>query len=187
MMCEVTSETPKIPDLSKTRLADISDKEKSDIREMNSLHVDACLTGIGGIWNHRVYAAPVPTYVDFEPNITHLEMLNIVIALRLWARHWAGSLVTFHCDNLAVVQVVNSGKTRDKFLNACIRHIWLISAVHDIDLQLTHIQGHKNLMADSLSRIYSEKGIPMKHFTLFTNDYVWEKVPLAFFNLDIAI
>ena len=160
---------------------------KSNIREMNSLHVDACLTGIGGVWNNRVYAAPVPTYVDFHPNITHLEMLNIVIALRLWAKDWTGSLVTFHCDNLAVVQVVNSGKTRDKFLNACIRHIWLISAVHDIDLHLAHIQGRKNLIADSLSRIYSEKGIPTKSFTALINNYVWEKIPLAFFNMDIAI
>ena len=43
---------------------------------MNSLHVDACMTGVGGIWNNRVYAAPVMTYVDFQLNITHLEMLN---------------------------------------------------------------------------------------------------------------
>ena len=160
---------------------------KSDIREMNSLHVDACMTGIGGIWNGRVYAAPVPTYVDFQPNITHLEMLNVLIALKLWAKDWAGSSVTLHCDNLAVVWVVNSGKTRDKFLNACIRHIWFITAVHDIDLQLTHIQGHKNLVADSLSRIYSEKGIPIKDLTSMNFDYVWERIPLAFFNLDIAI
>ena len=160
---------------------------KSDIREMNSLHVDACMTGIGGIWNGRVYAAPVPTYVDFQPNTTHLEMLNVLIALRLWAKDWAGSSVTLHCDNLAVVQAVNSGKTRDKFLNACIRHIWFITAVHNIDLQLTHIQGHKSLIADSLSRIYSEKGIPIKDFTSMTLDYVWERIPLAFFNLDIAI
>ena len=64
---------------------------KSDIREMNSLHVDACMTGIGGIWNGGVYAAPVPTYVEFQPNITHLEMLNVLTALRLWAKDWAGS------------------------------------------------------------------------------------------------
>ena len=147
---------------------------------MNSLHVDACMTGIGGIWNGRVYAAPVPTYVDFQPNITHLEMLNVLIALRLCAKDWAGSLVTLHCDNLVVVQVVNSGKIRDKFLNACIRHIWFITAIYDIDLRPTHIQGHKNLIADSLSRIYSEKGIPSRDFTYMDTNYVWERIPLAF-------
>ena len=160
---------------------------KSDIRQMNSLNVDACLKGVGGVWNNRVYAAPVPTYANFQPNITHLEMLNIMIALRLWATDWAGSSVTFHCDNLAVVQVVNSGKTRDKFLNACIRHIWFISAVHDIDLHLAHIQGHKNFIADSLSRIYSQKGISISNFTTLVNNYEWERIPLTYFNLDIRI
>ena len=160
---------------------------KSDILEGNSLHVDACMTGIGGIWNNRVYAAPVPAYVDFQPNITHLEMLNILIALRLWAQEWAGSSVTFHCDNLAVVQVVNSGKTRATFLSACIRHIWFITAVHDIDLQLTHIQGRKNVIADALSRIYSEKGIPTKTLETLQANYIWERVPLTSFNLDIVL
>ena len=104
-----------------------------------------------------VYAAPIPVYMDFQPNITHLEMLNIMVAPRLLAKDWAGSSVTFHCDNLAVVQVVNSGKTRDTLRNVCIRHICFITAVHDIDLQITHIQCHKNHIADALSRIYSEK------------------------------
>ena len=125
--------------------------------------------------------------MEFQPDITHLEMLNIMVTLRLWAKEWAGSSVAFHCDNLEVVQVVNSGKTRDAFLNACIRHIWFITAIHDIDLQLTHIQGHKNFIADSLSRIYSEKRIPMKIFNSLKSNYVWERISLTFFNLDIAV
>ena len=139
------------------------------------------------MWNNRVYAAPILFYVDFQPNITHLEMLNIIIALRLWAKDLAASSATFHCDNLAVVQVVNSGKTRDTFLNTCIRHIWFITGVYDNDLQLTHIQGHKNLTANSLSRVYSEKGIPMKTFNYLKSNYISESIPLTFFNLDIAI
>ena len=79
---------------------------KADIQRATSLHIDACLTGVGGIWNDRVYAAPVPTFINFQPNITHLEMVNILVALRLWARFWAASSVVFHCDNLALVQVV---------------------------------------------------------------------------------
>ena len=151
------------------------------------MHVHACMTGISGTWSNRVYAAPTPVYVNFQPNITHLEMLNVMVDLRLWAKDWAGSSVTFHCDNLAVVQVVNSGKMRDAFLNACIRHSWFITAVHDIDLQLTHIQGHKNFIVDALSRIYSEKSLPTKTFHSLKNSYVWERIPLTFFNLDIAI
>ena len=68
---------------------------KADIKEMNSLHVDACMTGIGGIWNNRVYAAPISAYVGFQPNITHLEMLNVMIALRLLAKDWGAPQLPF--------------------------------------------------------------------------------------------
>ena len=106
---------------------------KPNIEKAASLRIDACLTGVGGIWNDRVYAALVPTFVNFEPTITHLKTVNILVALRLWAKYWASSSVIFHCDNLAVVQVVASGKTKVKFPNACIRNIWLLTAVFDID------------------------------------------------------
>ena len=75
------------------------------------------MTEIGGIWNSRVYAAPILVYVDFHPNIIHLEMLNAMVALRLWAKDWAGSSVTVYCDKLEVVQVANSGKTRDTLMH----------------------------------------------------------------------
>ena len=133
---------------------------------INSLNIDACLTGVGGIWNDRVYAAPIPAFVGFNLNITHLEMLNVLIALRVWAPHWAQSMVRFSCDNLAVVQVVTSGKTKDSFLNACLRNIWLVTATYDIDLSIEHTEGKKNVIADSLSRIFSQKGISdnMMHY-----------------------
>ena len=132
---------------------------KNNIRNSSTLHIDACLTGVGGVWDNKVYAAPIPQFENFTPTITHLEMLNVLIAIRLWAKAWAHSAVTVHCDNLAVVQVINSSKTRDKFLGACIRNLWLITASHDIHLNLIHIEGKKNSLADALSRIYSPRGI----------------------------
>ena len=50
-------------------------------------------------------------------------MLNLVIALKLWARDCAHSAVKFYCDNLDVVQVVHPGKTRDNMLALCFRNI----------------------------------------------------------------
>ena len=160
---------------------------KSEVKHMQSLYIDACLTGVGGTWANRVYAAPVPTFVNTELHITHLEMLNILVALRLWARHWAQSTVRFHCDNMAVVQVVNSGKTRDAILHACTRNIWFITAAYDIDLQIQHIRGHKNIIADALSRIHSPKGISQEMLDILNSDFVWDNVPIHYFNLDLQI
>ena len=129
---------------------------KEPIDQGSSLYIDACTTGVGGIWNNRVYAAPIPAFNDFDPGIVHLEMLNILVALRVWAKSWASSMVTFYCDNMAVVQVVESGKTKDSFLSTCMRNIWLTTATYNIDLHIRHIEGRKNTIADALSRIYSK-------------------------------
>ena len=67
-------------------------------------------------------------------------MVNVLISLRLWAKWWAHSTVVVHCDNLAVVQLVNFGS----FLSTCIRNLWLITATYDIQLTPTHVQGKKN-------------------------------------------
>ena len=47
------------------------------------LYLDASLTGIGAIWADQVYSAPVPCIPGFVLKIVHLEMWNIVIALRV--------------------------------------------------------------------------------------------------------
>ena len=156
---------------------------KPNIEEATSLHIDACLTGVGGIWNNRLYAAPVPTFINFDPTITHLEM--VLVALWLWAKFWVSSSVIFHCDNMVVVQVVASGKTTDPFLNACIRNIWLLTATFDIDLHIEHVQGAKNIIADRLSRIHSKKRIPPGTLELLHNSYTWDTVPIQAFNLTL--
>ena len=114
---------------------------KPNLLYNHTLHVDASLTGMEGVWNNQVYATPIFDIYGMDLKIVHLEMLNLLIALRLWAHQWSYSRVRFFCDNLAVVQVVRTGKTRDNMLSLCLRNIWLITAAHDIDLRIDHIQG----------------------------------------------
>ena len=82
--------------------------------------------------------------------------------------------------------MVGSGKTRDKFLTLCIRNIWLLAAYHDIDLEVKHIVGKKNVVADALSRIYSDKPIRQEVLQCLTH-FVWDEVPLQAFDLDFCI
>ena len=91
----------------------------------DSLYLDASLTGIGGVWACRVYTSPLHLLPVQGLTVVHYEMVNFVIALRLWGHFWSYSRVNIFSDNLAAVQVVNSGKTKDMFLATCIRNIWL--------------------------------------------------------------
>ena len=51
------------------------------------VHLDACLTGLGGKFRSMVYALPRP--LGFKGySIVHLEILNIVVAAKIWASHW---------------------------------------------------------------------------------------------------
>ena len=111
-------------------------------------------------------------------------MLNIVIALRIWAKFWEHSQMHIHCDNMVVVQVVSSSKTKDKFLAASIRNIWLISSIFDFDIVIVHIQGKNNVVADCLSRLYSCRNVDPMVLGYLKNNYVWDHIDVKHFSLN---
>ena len=117
----------------------------------HSIELDASLQGIEARWGPEVYALTIPLG-HINLNIVHLEMLNILAALRVWQEAWRNSKVAIACDNLAVVQVLNSGKTRDLTLAAIARNIQFQIAKMNIDLKVSHIPGKVNIIADLLSR-----------------------------------
>ena len=160
---------------------------KPNLPYNHTLHIDASLTGLGGIWNNQVYATPIFDIYGMDLKIVHLEMLNLLIALRLWAQQWSHSRVRFFCDNSAVVQVVRTGKTRDNMLSLCLRNIWLITASHDIDLHIDHIQGRANIVADLLSRLYSPNPVDNKLLQELLKSHIWHNIPIQFFNLNFSI
>ena len=94
--------------------------DKPRVEGSNSLWLDACLTGVGAVWKNRVYSAPVPSVPGFALKIVHWEMLNIVIALRVWGKYWKHSSVRVNCDNDACVYVVATSKTKDPFLGLAL-------------------------------------------------------------------
>ena len=52
-------------------------------------------------------------------SIVHLEMINIVLALKVFGPMWKGKRIVIRCDNDAVVKVLSHGRARDPFLAAC--------------------------------------------------------------------
>ena len=77
-----------------------------------TIELDACLTGIGACFQDAVYAYKF-TSVPQTFSIVHLEMINILVALRLWGHCWKSKKIIIKCDNQAVVSVLNTGKAKD--------------------------------------------------------------------------
>ena len=152
-----------------------------------SLYLDACLTGMGAIWRDRVYATPIHDCGDLDLKIIHLEMLNVVIALRAWGVHWRHSAINIFCDNLGVVQVVETRKTRDQFLALCVRNIWLLTASLDIQLNIFHVPGVHNVIAAALSRIYSNKPVNKDILQVLQDNYALNHIPSHYFDLNLHL
>lgn len=156
-------------------------------RLAHTLAIDASLHRVGGVWGSRVYSAVIPNCMKTESyNICHFEMINIMIALKLWYKDWAKHHIQFFVDNEAVVQIMNSGKTKDKLLAMFARNIWFITSTFDITISVRHIPGRKNNIADLLSRWSNQKSDFEKLNTLIGNPY-WEEIPAQWFEVDNEI
>ena len=56
-------------------------------------------------------------------------MLNICVAISVWKEQWSNKHIVIKCDNMAVVECLNSGKMRDFKLGACARNIFFLLGV----------------------------------------------------------
>ena len=112
---------------------------------VNDLFLDASLSGEGGIWEGSVYAIPLGFIQGLPLNCTivHLEMINVFIALNLWKHKLQGRTIVIHCNNMAVVNSISSGRSWDSFFGSVARNIWHLTATHDIELTVLHIPSKK--------------------------------------------
>ena len=86
--------------------------------------------------------------------IAHLEMLNMVVAAKVWARQWAGKTIKLMCDSSVAISVLQAGRGRDHFLLSCAREIWLQSALHDYTIVAQHEPAENMTIPDALSRAH---------------------------------
>ena len=114
---------------------------------------DACLTGCGGFWKGHYFHTKFPTFLSEQKlSINVLEMYSILICLRLWGKSLVGQKIQMFCDNEAVCQIINSGRTYNDVLQSCLREITFLAAKLEFQIKVVHISGVNNRIADSLSR-----------------------------------
>ena len=85
-------------------------------------------------------------------DINHWECYAILVALRLFADTWARSRVVVFCDNMATVEWLSSGSARPPSARLLIQEVFSLCIQHHIRLQVQHIEGERNVLADALSR-----------------------------------
>ena len=87
-----------------------------------------------------------------DKNISVKELIPILVAVVLWGPQWQGKRIVSHCDNAAVVSILNSRYSRDKDLMQILRCLFFLEAQLQFQLSASHIPGVANACADYLSR-----------------------------------
>ena len=129
---------------------------KREVQCQEALELDACLRGCGAFTGDQFYSEVFPPAVLREEHpIAHLELLNIVVALKTWAADWTGKRVRVFCDNTNAVLAVQTGRSRDPYVQHCAREIFQWCARFDLELHATHRAGVLMGKADALSRAHT--------------------------------
>ena len=131
--------------------------DKSLVPCSDKLEVDSCLSGCGGICSGEFYSRTFPNAVlNAEHHISHLEMLNLVVACRVWSHIWSGKKIQIYCDNMQTCIALQNGRSHDRFMQACLRAVFLLTAEHDIEILVCHRPGVQMACADALSRAHTD-------------------------------
>ena len=134
------------------------------------IYVDACLSGIGGADSEKAYGAQVAMINDGAENISELETVNVVVAAHtLLSKSDKGNHIKIYCDNSAAVQVLTTGKGRNKPMLDAARALWMIQAVLQIEFTYEHIPGKNNDLADALSRYHLSDDMHSKAIRMTTD------------------
>ena len=106
---------------------------------------DACLEGCGSWFNGKFFHTTFPQFiVDMKLHINALELITIVVAVKLWGAFLKGTKLVVNTDSSVSCQVLNSGFSRDHFLQSCLREICFYAALHEFQIKANFIQGVSN-------------------------------------------
>jgi hypothetical protein len=134
------------------------------------IKADSCLSAGGAVCDILKQAYSFVYPVNLFPttiNICHLECVNVLAAVRLWAPSIKHKHLRVESDSATSVAVLQDGRGRDALLQAAARELWLLAALHQFTIEVVHIPGEQLLeSADALSRAHTGE-----HFKLLADKY----------------
>ena len=127
---------------------------------------DACPIAAGGFfrgdWFYHHFALDSPAWDDLH--ITHKETLAIILAAKRWGHAWANQRIIIHSDNQA--EIINKGTTANEAIMHELRGLFWLSAQYNFHITSVYIEGAKNKLADSISRLHDRHHLLDLHASL---------------------
>ena len=79
------------------------------------------------------------------------ELVPIVISCAIWGPLMSRRSILFKCDNTGVVAAIRKGSAREPLVMHLLRTLWFFVAHFDISINIEHVAGVHNGVADTLS------------------------------------
>ena len=109
--------------------------------------------GFGGFYQGQWFADAWPVqFEQLSPSSALSEIYPIVAACHVWGPLWCRKRIAVLCDNEAVVEIINKGRSAIPDIMMFMRRLTWLSVTHNFIITARHVPGHSNLIADSLSR-----------------------------------
>ena len=121
------------------------------------IYTDASGWGWGCCYKGQWMQGPWPpairhAYDQKTLSISDLELVALNIALETWGDALAGQRLNLRCDNSASVANVTAQASSIPRRAALLRRLFVIAAMHGIQIRSTYINTKRNEHADALSR-----------------------------------
>lgn len=112
---------------------------------------DSSKSGFGGTFrSHFIQGSFPSTWEGF--NIAVHELYPIFALVHLFGKTIANSQVLFHCDNEAIVHVLNNKTSKNPTIMSILRPLILVLMHNNIVFKAKHVPGKENTICDTLSR-----------------------------------
>ena len=116
---------------------------------------DSCLTGCGSFSEGKYFHTVFPDFIlDQKLHINCLELLAIMVTVKLWGKFKKGKKLVLYTDNQNSCRALNTGSSRNPFMQSCLRENCFLAAIGEIQIRAKEISGISNRIQDYLSRYH---------------------------------
>ena len=134
----------------------ILDPESTVAADINPFTDASGSLGFGIYFDGKWVSCAWPVHLkDFS--IQWKELFPIYISCFIWAKSLAVKRILFHCDNASVVNICSTQSSKCPCLANLLRRMFFIAANNQFTINVTHIPGLDNSIADCLSRLQVTK------------------------------
>ena len=126
------------------------------------LYSDSSKSGFGGVYGSHFIQGKFPENWRCL-NIATLELYPIYALMYIFRSSSANSQIIFHCDNEAVVSIINNKTSKDPRLMRLLRPLILVLMEYNIIFKCVHIPGTANIICDFLSRSQVDSNFLSRH------------------------